>query len=86
MEIGEAIPEDPKDHKMMEPQEPIETSLRRTPIRGNHHGYESSYEKLKGMALQQDFIEREKGQSPTIAIWPCYVTSLTRNLPPIKRL
>ena len=27
MEIGEAIPEDPEDHDMIEPQEPVETIL-----------------------------------------------------------
>ena len=48
------------------------------------HG--SSYEKLKGMALQREYIERERGKIPTIAMCPYYVTSLINKLPPVKRL
>ena len=55
--------------------------MRRTPTRGNQHEHKSSYEKLKGMALQRKYIERERGQSPTIAMWPCCVTTLIKNLP-----
>ena len=60
--------------------------MRRNPTRGNQYRHRISYEKEKGMALQKEYIEREKGKSPTIAMWPCYVTSLTENLPPMKRL
>ena len=38
------------------------------------------------MTLQKEYIEREKGKIPTIAMWICYVTSLTENLTPMKRL
>ena len=38
------------------------------------------------MALQKEYIERERGKIPIIAMWPCYVTSLIKNLPPMKRL
>ena len=60
--------------------------MRRTPTRGNQHGKGSSYEKLKGMELQKEYIERERGQIPTIAMWPCCVTSFIKNLPTKKRL
>ena len=60
--------------------------MRRTPTRGNQHGNGSSYEKKKGMVLQKECIEKEKGKIPTIAMWTYCVKSLTDNLPPMKRL
>ena len=50
--------------------------MRRNPIRGNQHGHKISYEKLKDMELQREYIEREKGKIPIIAMWPYYMTSL----------
>ena len=38
------------------------------------------------MALQREYIKREKGQIPTIAMSHCYVTSLIENPPPMERL
>ena len=38
------------------------------------------------MALQKEYIEREKWKIPTIAMWLYYVTSLTEKLPPLKRI
>ena len=58
----------------------------RTPTRENLHGHRRSYEKLKGMVLQREYIERERGKIPTISMWPCSVTSLIENLLPMKRL
>ena len=60
--------------------------MTRTPTRGNHNGDESSYEKQRGMTLHKEYTEREKGKTPAIAMWTCYVTSLKNNLPPMKRL
>ena len=60
--------------------------MRRTPTRGNQHGNEISYEKLKGMELQREYIERDRGKTLKIAMWPYCVTSLIKNLPPMKRL
>ena len=60
--------------------------MRRTPTRGNQHGHGSSYEKLKGMVLQREYIERERGKIPTISMYTYCVTSLIDNLPPMKRL
>ena len=32
-------------------------------------------------------LHRErKGKSPTISMWPCYVKSLIKNIPPMKML
>ena len=86
MEIGEVIPENHEDHEMREPKEMVDTFLEKESHKRNQHGYGISYEKLKGMALQKEYIERERGKSPTIAMWPYCVTSLTENLPPMKRL
>ena len=61
-------------------------SSRRTPLRGNQHGNVSSYEKMKSMPLQKEYIEREWGKIPTVSICLYRVTSLTKNLPPMKSL
>ena len=60
--------------------------MRRTPTRGNQHGCRSSYEKQKGMALHKEYIEREKGKIPIIAMYLWCVTSLINSLPSMKRL
>ena len=60
-------------------------SSRRTPTRGNQHGNKISFEKQKGMALQKNYIEKEKGKIHKIAMCLYYVTSLRENLPPMKR-
>ena len=36
--------------------------MKRTPTRGNQHGHGSSYKKLKGMALQREYIERKRAK------------------------
>ena len=38
------------------------------------------------MALEREYIERERGKIPTIAMWPYFVKSLIHNLPPMKRM
>ena len=60
--------------------------MRRIPTRGNQHGHRISYKKKRGMVLQKEYIEREKGENPIIVMWSFCVTSLTENLPPMKRL
>ena len=86
MEIGEEIPEDHEYHKMTEPQESAQTFLEKDSHKKKLAWARSSYEKLKGMALQKEYIEREKGKILTIAMWLYCVTSLTDKLPPMKSL
>ena len=66
----EEILEVHEDHGMVEPQEPIETLHEKDSHKRNQHGYESSYKKQKGMALQKECIEEGKGQILTTNMWP----------------
>ena len=71
IEIGESILEDHEYHDMIEPQESVEKFLDKDSHKRKpscQHG--SSYKKLKGMSLQREYIERERGKIPTVAMWP----------------
>ena len=86
MEIGKAIPEEPEDHDMIEPQEPVEPFLEKDSHKRKPAWARELLREAERYGAPKEYIERERGQIPTIAMWPCCVTSLIENLPPMKRL
>ena len=84
--IVEAIPEVHEDHDMEIPQEIVEKLHEIDSSKRKQHGHRNSCKKKKGMVLHMGCKEKGKYQNLTTSMWPCCVTSLTRNLPNMKRL
>ena len=80
------IPEDHEDHDMEEPQEPLETLHEKDSHKRKPTWERELIQYVERYGAPEGCIEKGKDQNLTTAMWPCCVTSLTRNLPPMKRL
>ena len=72
---------------MTEPQEPVETFLERDSHKRKLTWAQELIREAKRCGIPGGIHrESEKGKNPTIVMWIFCVTSLTKKLPPMKRL